>query len=42
MITKDLIGTFNIIGKNQEDTELNYSGTLTLDLDYNNRIVAYG
>ncbi len=40
MTTKDLIGTFNIIGKNQENTELNYSGTLTLNLDLNNRIVA--
>ena len=40
MIIKDLIGTYNIIGKNQENTELNYTGTLTLDLDLNNRIVA--
>jgi hypothetical protein len=40
MNTKDLIGTYNIIGKNQEDTQLNYMGTLTLALDYNNRIVA--
>jgi hypothetical protein len=40
MTTKNIIGTFNIIGKNQEETELNYKGTLTLDLDFNNRIVA--
>tara|TARA_B110001454_G_C12379327_1_gene291917 strand:+ start:146 stop:505 length:360 start_codon:yes stop_codon:yes gene_type:complete len=38
--TKDLIGTYNIIGKNQEETELNYTGTLTLALDHNSRIVA--
>ena len=40
MTSKDCIGTYNIIGKNQEDTDLHYSGILTLDVDYNNRISA--
>ncbi len=40
MTTKDLIGIYNIIGKNQEDTELNYTGTLTLRIDQYNRIIA--
>lgn len=40
MTTKDFIGTYNIIGKNQEDTELNYTGILTLAVDQNNRIIA--
>jgi len=40
MTIQDLIGTYSIIGKNQEDTENNYTGTLTLSLDSNNRILA--
>ena len=40
MTIKDLIGTYNIIGKNQAETDLNYTGTLMLNLDLNNRIVA--
>ena len=40
MTIQDLVGTYNISGKNQEDTELNYTGTLTLNLDTNNRIKA--
>ncbi len=40
MTIKDLIGTYSIIGKNQEDTKIKYSGTLTLSLDINNRILA--
>jgi|TARA_B110001454_G_C12682939_1_gene418907 hypothetical protein len=40
MTIKDFIGTYNIIGKNQEDTELHYTGVLTLDVDHNNRIKA--
>jgi len=40
MTIEDLIGTYKIIGKNQEDTEHNYTGTLKLSLDGNNRIVA--
>ena len=40
MTIQDLIGTYTIIGKNQEDTAHNYTGTLSLSLDMNNRIVA--
>jgi len=40
MNIQDLVGTFTIIGKNQEETELNYTGTLTLNLDINNRLRA--
>lgn len=40
MTIQDLVGTYNIIGKNQEDTEANYTGTLRLSLDVNNRIIA--
>jgi len=40
MTIQELVGTYSIIGKNQEDTEINYTGTLTLKLDTNNRIVA--
>jgi hypothetical protein len=40
MTIQDLVGTYNISGKNQEDTEFNYTGTLTLILDTNNRIKA--
>lgn len=40
MTIQDLVGEYSIIGKNQEDAEINYSGTLKLILDINNRIVA--
>jgi hypothetical protein len=40
MTINDLIGTYNIIGKNQAETDLSYSGSLTLDVDLSNRIVA--
>jgi len=40
MTIQILAGTYNIIGKNQEETDVNYTGTLTLNLDKNNRIVA--
>ena len=40
MILEDLIGTYNIIGSNQDATENTYKGTLTLSLDINNRIIA--
>jgi len=40
MTLQQLIGTYNIIGKNQDDTTVNYTGTLTLTLDGNSRIVA--
>lgn len=40
MITQDLIGTYNIIGKNQADTDVTYKGTLELHIDDNGRIIA--
>lgn len=40
MNIKELIGTFNIVGSNQDAQENNYKGTLTLALDANNRITA--
>lgn len=40
MTIQDLIGTYTIQGKNQEDTSDSYTGVLTLELDLNNRIVA--
>jgi len=40
MTILDLVGTYTIIGKNQEETDLNYTGTLTLSVDANNRIEA--
>ena len=40
MTIKDFIGTYNIIGKNQEETKLHYTGILTLDVHHNNRIIA--
>ena len=40
MTIQDLVGEYAITGKNQENTEINYSGTLKLILDVNNRIVA--
>lgn len=40
MTLQDLTGTYNIIGKNQADTELTYKGTLKLSLDIDNRVVA--
>ncbi|MBJ2175208.1 hypothetical protein JBL43_13225 [Aureibaculum sp. A20] len=40
MNISNLIGTYNIIGSNQDDTDINYKGTLTLKLDSDNRIQA--
>jgi hypothetical protein len=40
MNIKDLVGQFQILGRNQEETEKTYKGTLDLALDVNNRIVA--
>ena len=40
MNIKELIGTFSIIGSNQDDDENSYKGELTLSLDENNRIIA--
>ena len=40
MTVKDLIGTFSIIGNNQDNNEDSYKGTLNLSLDTTNRIIA--
>jgi len=40
MTIQDLVGTYTIIGKNQEETEVNYTGSLVLSIDENNRILA--
>jgi hypothetical protein len=40
MTVQELIGDYKIIGKNQDDTDLTYEGTLSLRLDENNRILA--
>ena len=40
MNVKDLIGSFTIVGSNQDAEENNYKGTLTLAVDTNNRIIA--
>jgi hypothetical protein len=40
MTVTDLIGEYTIIGKNQNKTNSNYKGILTLSLDENNRISA--
>ena len=40
MTIEDLAGTFNIIGSNQDSSEQTYTGTLTLTLDVNKRIIA--
>jgi hypothetical protein len=40
MTIEDLVGTYNIIGSNQDALDNTYKGTLTLSLDINNRIIA--
>lgn len=40
MTIQDLVGKYNIIGSNQDDSENTYKGTLDLVLDENNRIKA--
>ncbi len=40
MTKEDLIGTYNIMGSNQDAEENKYKGTLTLSLDTNNRFLA--
>lgn len=40
MTVEDLVGIYNIIGSNQDESENTYKGTLSLTLDKNNRIVA--
>lgn len=40
MEIEDLVGTFQIIGSNQDAEDSNYKGTLSLSLDSNKRIIA--
>ena len=40
MKIEDLVGKFQILGSNQDDSKNSYKGTLDLSLDENNRIVA--
>lgn len=40
MNLENLVGTYTIIGSNQDDSENTYKGTLTLTLDSNNRVAA--
>ncbi|MBL4747045.1 MAG: hypothetical protein JKY08_11880 [Flavobacteriaceae bacterium] len=40
MNIQDITGTYSIIGKNQDEGNLSYNGTLTLSLDKNDRIIA--
>ena len=40
MIIQDLVGTFSIIGNNQDADKDSYKGKLQLSLDENNRIIA--
>jgi hypothetical protein len=40
MNVEDLVGKFQIIGSNQNDSKETYKGVLSLTLDKNNRIIA--
>lgn len=40
MNIQELVGTFSILGKNQDENNSTYKGILTLTLDSTNRIVA--
>jgi len=40
MNIEDLVGQFQILGSNQDEAEKTYKGTLDLNLDTKNRIVA--
>ncbi|WP_158837295.1 hypothetical protein [Polaribacter sp. L3A8] len=40
MTVEDLVGTFSIIGSNQDDEKNSYKGALNLSLDTNHRIIA--
>jgi hypothetical protein len=40
MTTQNLTGTYNIIGKNQADTNVTYKGNLELHVDNYGRIIA--
>ena len=41
MSIEDLVGEYNIIGSNQDETENTYKGNLNLSLDSNKRIKAH-
>jgi hypothetical protein len=40
MKIQDLVGSFSVIGSNQDDSENSYKGKLSLKLDENNKISA--
>ncbi|OSY89601.1 hypothetical protein WH52_02560 [Tenacibaculum holothuriorum] len=40
MTVRDLVGDYTIIGSNQNDSNINYRGTLNLTLDEHERILA--
>ncbi len=40
MTVKDLVGRYSVIGSNQNDSDKEYQGVLSLTIDENNRIVA--
>ncbi|WP_375239458.1 hypothetical protein [Aurantibacter sp.] len=40
MTLEELVGTYNITGKNQDEENSDYKGVLELSLDFDNRIVA--
>ena len=40
MNIKDLVGTYSIVGSNQDESDNTYKGTLSLELDSNKRILA--
>ena len=40
MTVQELVGTFSILGSNQDDSENTYKGELNLSLDENNRVIA--
>lgn len=40
MTIQDLVGKYNLIGSNQNESDVAYRGTLSLTLDSNNRIQA--
>lgn len=40
MTVADLIGEYSIIGSNQDDSDINYKGTLSIKLEENDRVIA--
>jgi len=41
MTIQEIIGNYSIIGSNQDKSDINYTGTLSLTLDENKRIIAH-